>query len=1062
MTDGFAFAGSLRTAQTTQRLTVGLLLVVTLGMIAPGATGGFASAPTPHGVSAPAVAVRSIAAAPAPALPPGVTGTLSRSISPSTATIWTNVSTSPITGPGQRYGAEMVYDAADGYSLLFGGVTGSKGPFINDTWAWENGGWVNLSKSSGSQIIDAPAGRAFEGLTYDSALGKVLLFGGWFKAATSADSHYENDTWTYSAGTWTNITATVGAATETLNSCTNWCVPQGSFAPSMAFDPTVNTTILVGGGIGPATAAALAIPAAKAQQETWFLKGSPLAWTNETTHFGATGQPEARDQASMAWDPTLNEMVLYGGQAAKNRLLNSTWIYRSNAWTNITSWSPVVPIGTTGGDEQGIRGAGLVYDANQTDLVMAGGEDTPATTFIEGVPNTYVFQNQNWTNATNLVGTPPAPDVYAPAAAWDNKSNEGIWTGGEFQFGLFAYGGSNATWAYTWPNDSASVSASPTLVPKDTSVTFTTFARGGTFNYSYHYVGLPPGCTSQNAASWSCDPTTIGAYNVTVYVNDTHHTEASATVHISVFEALTIQIQVGPPSLDLGGSTTIYGNASGGSGGNSYTYTGLPPGCGSVSASTDFCTPRAPASGKYYVNVSVTDSVGDHASAGPVVLTVFPAFHISMTRSVSELEGGQEVLFNSTATGGDAPYSWSWSGLPDGCVNQDTQNLTCLPMASDAGVFQVELNVSDGTGTIKNAFQNITVFSELSASILAGPTTGRTPLTVNLRANTSGGKPIVSYLWYVLGSSNFESTQQNWSVKLTAPANESYTVELWVNDSLNVSIFRSTSVFVAGPVPRLFAHIGVYNSAKYVDAGNIAEFVASASGGLPPYSYSWTPVLGCVAEGPIFACLPTQRGTIFATVVINDSVGDSSTNSSEIQVEDALGLAVTAGDSTTCGAGVVTLTAQPAGGLYPYAVSWTFNDGTKATGSTVTKSYALPGTYSVTANVTDATGATNQTSVSYTIPACGPSTSNSGLTPIEYGGIAGLVILVVIVLAVLVMRSRPTEGEPEAAPPPPEPTPPPADGEEPEFIYGSDQVQSQDSFYVKPENVEESGGSGNQ
>src|SRR2546426_4963709 len=107
---------------------------------------------------------------------------------------WTNICT---TGPPSRYGAGMVYDAADGYVLLFGGCcTGS--PFLGDTWKFSAGSWTKLD-------ISGPSARFLDaGMVYDAADGYVLLFGG--QDASSA--RYLGDTWKFSAGVWTNLAIT--------------------------------------------------------------------------------------------------------------------------------------------------------------------------------------------------------------------------------------------------------------------------------------------------------------------------------------------------------------------------------------------------------------------------------------------------------------------------------------------------------------------------------------------------------------------------------------------------------------------------------------------------------------------------------------------------------------------------------------------------------------------------------------------------------------------------------------------------------------------------------------
>jgi hypothetical protein len=60
-------------------------------------------------------------------------------------------------------------------------------------------------------------------------------------------------------------------------------------------------------------------------------------------------------------------------------------------------------------------------------------------------------------------------------------------------------------------------------------------ASGGTGALTYTYLGLPAGCSSQNASTLSCTPAVKGTYTLRIYVNDTagHSTTATATLTVT-------------------------------------------------------------------------------------------------------------------------------------------------------------------------------------------------------------------------------------------------------------------------------------------------------------------------------------------------------------------------------------------------------------------------------------------------------------------------------------------------------------------------------------------------
>ena len=49
---------------------------------------------------------------------------------------------SSLTSPDARYGAGLVYDAKDGFVVLFGGGTGTT--VLGDTWEFTHGSWIQL------------------------------------------------------------------------------------------------------------------------------------------------------------------------------------------------------------------------------------------------------------------------------------------------------------------------------------------------------------------------------------------------------------------------------------------------------------------------------------------------------------------------------------------------------------------------------------------------------------------------------------------------------------------------------------------------------------------------------------------------------------------------------------------------------------------------------------------------------------------------------------------------------------------------------------------------------
>jgi hypothetical protein len=154
-------------------------------------------------------------------------------------TSWAQLST---TGPSARYFHAMAYDSARDRVVLFGGAVGLPLPtaVFGDTWEW-NGAtntW-QLRSSSG------PSPRYAHRMAYDSATGRVVLFGGGNLTTNLAD------TWEWNGTTWTQI---AGAG------------PSTRAAHGMTYNTDQNRTILFGGYNGGSLLG-----------DTWTYQGQPPA-----------------------------------------------------------------------------------------------------------------------------------------------------------------------------------------------------------------------------------------------------------------------------------------------------------------------------------------------------------------------------------------------------------------------------------------------------------------------------------------------------------------------------------------------------------------------------------------------------------------------------------------------------------------------------------------------------------------------------------------------------------------------------------------------------------------
>lgn len=978
-------------------------LVALALLVAGPSTGGFATASPPASPRA----ELGHAAAGVPGIGPMRSGARPPMFYPTS--VWTNVTTAPkVTGPSARYGGAMAYDAAAGYSVFFGGGEIFGAIDANDTWAWESGAWVNISKSSGGHIIGAPPARLFPAMTYDPATDQVLMYGGYTRDSAGAGA-YLTDTWAFANGTWTNLTGSVGTP------------PPGRWAPSMAYDPVLNGTILFGGGIGGLPSGVASI----SQQSTWELVGG--RWKNLTGSLGAN-QPPPTDAAAMAYDPGLGAIVLFGGVMPNGNLQNDTWIYRSGGWTNISNLTPNPPIGTPWGAEEGLAGAVLVPDEADGTMVLFGGTDIEGQIFVEGSNETYLLVNETWMNVSAFAGVEPE-GAYAPydnpngpygvAGDWDNATGGIVVFGGLMVYTNHSAGPSNNTWVYDWANVSATLSANESQIPVGTPVTLSTTAHGGTWRYNYSYVGLPPGCSSENAANFTCTPSAVGTYDVTVYANDSHQPvprTGIGTLLLTVFPPLAPTLSISPSIVDLGNPVEVNVTIVGGSSGPaSFAYSGLPDGCLSLNLSDFACTPAA--IGNYSVSARVLDSVRDLATIGPVGLEVLPRLFASINVSAPAVESGTPITLTASAGGGSGPgsYTYAYTDLPDGCVSANTSTITCTPSVTTATTFRVQLSVTDGTHEPVTAAVSVIVWPALAASIDATPSGGTAPLAVNLQANVTGGDPPYTYAWTIVDPTGVVLHFVNeTSVRATWPSAGAYTVYLWANDSFGAAAEAVTNVSVAPSPEALSVALTTDPEVGVVDLGEVLHVSAASVGGSPGpsgYTYAWTLPAGCTSNGANASCTPTATGSLTLDVHVLDAAGNAGSASTTVVVKPALTMVLNQSVSAACGAGVENLSATVSGGLAPYTIAWSFPGGAEAAGTSVGFYAPGPGNFTVSANLTDGTGASRSASLYVDVAACAAS-SGPPTVPIVIG--VALTLAVVAAIAAVIYTRRPRA---PAAPP---------------------------------------------
>ncbi len=292
------------------------------------------------------------------------TGAPRPSTVPATPPSWTMLT--PATGsPGARDQSSMAYDPARGSVILFGGYNYASFDY-NDTWSFHAGIWTDLTPN----LTVNPPARWSPSLAYDPALKGLILFGG------RTFSTYYNDTWLFNATGWHQLSPRIAPAARS--------------AAGMTYDPALHEMILYGGWIGNVVGHSTPTYFS----DTWAFKGGQ--WRNLTAHLKTN--PGARFGPQLSFDPKLNALIAFSGDLVypngTGSWVNSTWSLTARGWAAVpTAHAPPV------GGEPG----GLTYYTGCKCLVQFGaGRAAPYGN------QTWVFEKGGWKNQTAKLSSAPS------------------------------------------------------------------------------------------------------------------------------------------------------------------------------------------------------------------------------------------------------------------------------------------------------------------------------------------------------------------------------------------------------------------------------------------------------------------------------------------------------------------------------------------------------------------------------------------------------------------------------------------------------------------------------
>jgi hypothetical protein len=317
----------------------------------------------------------------------------------------------------------LTYDASDGYVVTYC-MTDAWYP---QTWEFHGGNWTNIT----SESPVAPAPREVTAMTYDTAIGKVVLFGGWCGGdcptnQSDASEGLFNDTWVFHAGTWTRVPTDL--------------TPPDQDGGTMAYDPSTGSVFLYGGDMEYTVEKVVNGSVVSGggwngpTNSTWTFNGS--AWTNVTS-----AGPEPWEGAALCSDPAVGGLVAFGGTIQGSTFpnrngswSNATWAWRNGSWVGLSlSPAPSPRAGSAmaydpadgydllfggSGPANGMTGPGPGIPRNDTWLLNTS--EQASTLFPLSFSESGLPAGTNWSVALTASGSGVTIESTATLTKWSN------------------------------------------------------------------------------------------------------------------------------------------------------------------------------------------------------------------------------------------------------------------------------------------------------------------------------------------------------------------------------------------------------------------------------------------------------------------------------------------------------------------------------------------------------------------------------------------------------------------------------------------------------------------
>ncbi|MCI4365883.1 MAG: PKD domain-containing protein, partial [Thermoplasmata archaeon] len=329
-----------------------------------------------------------------------------------------------------------------------------------------------------------------------------------------------------------------------------------------------------------------------------------------------------------------------------------------------------------------------------------------------------------------------------------------------------------------------------------------------------------------------------------------------------------------PSAIDLGQSTQMVVQFTGGAGVSTVSYTGLPSGCASQNTLRLDCTPTG--TGTYTITVRVTDELGGSTTAS-VTLSVARGLAVSAAFSsplFPQVDPNSSFVATANVSGGTPPYNYSWNFGDGYSAFGPSQGISY----SQHGLYLITLTATDNLGAVGVTAWSVLVNPSPSLTLTPSANEADVNHSITLSAAVAGGTGSGATTWdFGDGTAGTGSqTTHSWTHTGT------FTVQATYHDGIGMAA-DSSAVITVNP-----ALTGTFSSSSPPGvvpvASTLLDFNATPAGGSPPYAVLWNFGDDSQSLGSHLEHAYASAGNYTVNVTVTDGVGASLNATLHVQI----------------------------------------------------------------------------------------------------------------------------------------------------------------------------------